>query len=323
MNSTEDRTRVLDHIAARAFPDNIDLWPAVHARSRRQTRVWLAPLAAALVVATAAGLFAWWSQPESVSAETIFDRAQGMAAGATSVQSYHLRMTRQSPAKGVGVTTASEVWYDGQDHQRTEQRTIDAHGALVSSQDVVFNGPDTWSAETNSGQTRVIHTAGTNWTRPADDPSSQGDMADVLARYGAKGCSTVQRRAGEATVAGQQTYVIDVTPGAGGCVTASPEPAHLSGQVQRSEPGVSGLTVWVDTRSFLPLRLEVRDTRGNVVDRSQVTQVEYNVAIPPSTFQYTPPAGVTVATFSGGDGADVKRALYGPPPDKSARPETP
>lgn len=64
----------------------------------------------------------------------------------------------------------------------------------------------------------------------------------------------------------------------------------------------SQLTIWVDKRSFLPLRMEVRDSRGVIVDRSDVTSVEYDVSIPAATFAYAPPAGVTVASFTGGDG---------------------
>ena len=69
------------------------------------------------------------------------------------------------------------------------------------------------------------------------------------------------------------------------------------------------LTIWVDKRSFLPLRMEVRDSGGVIIDRSEVTSVEYDVSIPSGTFTYAPPADVSVATFMGGDGADVKRAM--------------
>jgi hypothetical protein len=64
--------------------------------------------------------------------------------------------------------------------------------------------------------------------------------------------------------------------------------------------------------------MEVRDSHGTIVDRSEVTSVEYNVAIPAATFTYVPPAGIPVATFTGGDGADVKRALA-----SDAQPRTP
>jgi hypothetical protein len=69
------------------------------------------------------------------------------------------------------------------------------------------------------------------------------------------------------------------------------------------------LTVWVDKRTFLPLRTEVRDAAGSLRERTEATVVEYDVALPPTTFVFTPPAGVPVFTYSGGSGADVKRSL--------------
>jgi outer membrane lipoprotein-sorting protein len=69
------------------------------------------------------------------------------------------------------------------------------------------------------------------------------------------------------------------------------------------------MTVWVDKRSLLPLKTEIRDGHGLVLDRSEVRRVEYNLAISETTFAYTPPAGVCVATFTGGDGGDVERAM--------------
>jgi hypothetical protein len=79
---------------------------------------------------------------------------------------------------------------------------------------------------------------------------------------------------------------------------------HLVGGTQSNQ-----LTLWVDKRSFLPLRTEVHDATEVVVDHSEVTKVEYNVLMPDSIFAYTPPAGVAIANFTGGDGADVKRLL--------------
>ena len=42
----------------------------------------------------------------------------------------------------------------------------------------------------------------------------------------------------------------------------------------------------------------------------EVTSVEYNVAIPAALFSFSPPPGTAVSTFTGGSGADVKRALF-------------
>jgi outer membrane lipoprotein-sorting protein len=44
------------------------------------------------------------------------------------------------------------------------------------------------------------------------------------------------------------------------------------------------LTVWIDKPSFLPLKMEVRDAAGVVVDRSEVSRVEYNASMPEATF---------------------------------------
>jgi MucB/RseB N-terminal domain len=69
------------------------------------------------------------------------------------------------------------------------------------------------------------------------------------------------------------------------------------------------MQVWVDKETFLPLKTEVKDASGRVLDRSEVTSVEFGVSMPDTLFSYSPPPGVHVSTFTGGDGADVKRAL--------------
>jgi len=334
MHCTEQRTHALQAIAAEAVPETTDLWPAIESRlhhARRRHRLgaspWLAPGAAAvaLVAVLAVGLLVWWTPPEAVSAETILDRAEAMADSPTSVQTYHLLMSHIIPAKAPGLTISSEVWYGGPDRQRTSERTTDASGALVSSQEVVFNGADTWIAHTEHGQTQVVHTIGTTWTRPADDPSSQTSLSDLLSRYGGKGCTAVRREAAEATVAGQATYVVNVAPRIGGCgpstaaspaAVAAPSPAPVrvsgeitSGRIVGRQPLVQ---VWVDMHSFLPLKIEVHDASGAVLDRSEVTHIDYNQPIAAETFTYAPPPGVTVSTFHGGDGAQVKRTLAGP-----------
>ncbi len=120
-------------------------------------------------------------------------------------------------------------------------------------------------------------------------------------------------------MASQATYIVVVAPNPLGCLlawsaangaAARGPVVHVSGEVQGIHLDAVGETrVWVDKSSFLPLKTEVRDTSGTLLERSAVTSVQYNVSIAPSTFSYTPLPGVTVSTFSGGDGADVKREL--------------
>jgi outer membrane lipoprotein-sorting protein len=264
----------------------------------------------------------FWSPADVVSAETILDRAETAASsGAATVSTYHLLMTRTSRDGG---TTLSEIWFAGADRQRTIQQTVAPTGTVLSRQDVVFNGADTWIEDTENGATRVIHTVGTTWTRPAESPSGQPDIAALLRTFGDKTCMAARLEQTRATVAGQETYVINAKPAALGCASistaaisqASPGPAQSQPRVRvNGQPagsvveGPNEMTVWVDKRSFLPLKMEIRDGHGVVVDQSEVTRVEYNVGMPEATFAYTPQAGVPVATFTGGDGADVKRAM--------------
>jgi outer membrane lipoprotein-sorting protein len=333
MLNLDQRSRILSGIAEEAVPDSMDIWPAVRQRAQRahrrsipqgglRARLGLLAAAAVLVALIGVAVVPFWSPADAVSAETILDRAETAASsGAATVSTYHLLMTRTSKEGG---TTLSEVWFGGADRQRTIQQTVAPTGATLSRQDVVFNGADTWIEQTENGATRVIHTVGTTWTRPADTPSDQPDIAAVLRTFGDKTCMAARLEQTRATVAGQETYVITARPAVLGCgtsqaaavVQASPGPAESQPRIRvNGQPagsvveGPNELTVWVDKRSFLPLKMEIRDSHGVVVDQSEVTRVEYNVAISDKTFAYAPPAGVPVATFSGGDGADVKRAM--------------
>jgi hypothetical protein len=185
-------------------------------------------------------------------------------------------------------------------------------------QDVIFNGPETWIVTSENGQTRAMHIIGTTWNKPADEPSARGSLADVLSSYTERQC-VAARLEGSDAVAGQGAYTIVVMPSTaacGACLAASPEPdaprARVSGQLTSGrveDIARPVIRVWVDKQSFLPLKLEVRDGSGALVRRSEVTSTQYYVAIPDSTFTYAAPARVTVATFNGGEGTDVERAL--------------
>jgi outer membrane lipoprotein-sorting protein len=281
---------------------------------RRHSRSWTlsAAVAAGLVAILALSGLPWWTAPEAVNAETILDRAETAASGgALSVSTYHLLMMRT--AKDAESIT-SEVWFAGPDRQRTIQQTSGPNGVVDSRQDVVFNGPDTWIEQTQDQHTRVVHTTGTTWTKPAESPTADANLTDLLRTYRDKSCMAVQLEQSEASVAGQATYVIVASQKSVRCDLAGGQ----SGIRVNGQPAgglllnPARLTVWVDKRSFLPLKTEVRDAQGVLVDRSEATSVQYNVSIPDSTFVYTPQAGVQVAIFSGDDGADVKRQLNGP-----------
>jgi outer membrane lipoprotein-sorting protein len=284
---------------------SVNLWLGVRDRAERpaparrllgrhgRTRVAAAALLLA-VIAGGAYLSLTGSQP--ASAEAILTRARAAersesAGGVT----YHLVRNETSTLKG-NLTIRSEVWFAGADRQRSETKRIDANGAAAGGGIALFNGNEAWivSDDPQFGL-HIAHTFGTNWTRPGDAPSNVGSLTEFLAAYEQqKPCVTVQT-AGEASVAGRRAYVLKMQykGPADGCKAAAET------------------TTWLDTETFLPLKTEIRDGSGNVIDRTEVTSVQFGTNIPSSTFTYAPPAGANVTTVNGGDGADVKRAMFG------------
>jgi outer membrane lipoprotein-sorting protein len=340
----QDKIDVLSRRAAEAISDDRDLWPeilnqidpksirrSVDGDRGRPRGWWKRPIvgvatAAALVVAIGVSS-PLWSQPQPASAQAILDRAEATVNDASvAVTTYHLRLTRHVPAKQ-NATLSVEMWYGGKDRQRSDQTVVDGTGATASIDEVVFNGAQTWIAETRGGMTQVIHTTGTTWTQPVEDPTKLTSLADVLRQYaGDRTCLRADKN-GEDTVANRATYVIALHSDPTLCATKGGSVAGGSsgkvGQPNLSDSSVAQMTVWVDKQSFLPLRTEVRNASGTLLDSSEVTSVEYNTAIPDATFTYTPPSGATVRNFTGGNGADVKRAMFegqSPAPAKSPKP---
>ena len=187
--------------------------------------------------------------------------------------------------------------------------------------EVILNGNQAWMISTENGQTRVVHTTGTTWNDPLQAPVPQTSVGDLLRQYASrKGCMGATL-GGQTSVAGRPTYVIDLQFRPNSCPSAGPTPAPdnpkaaLGGKPAAGQDSqVDHMTVWVDSQTYLPLKTEVRNAANALLDRSEVTSVNYNVTIPDSTFTYETPAGAVVSNFTGGTGADVKQALSGSPP---------
>jgi hypothetical protein len=141
------------------------------------------------------------------------------------------------------------MWFGGADRQSSVEETLDASGATLATQEVVFDGPQTWIATTKDGQTQVVHTTGTTWTKPADDPSPESNLTDVLAKYSQnKQCMTAQLQ-GEATTAGRASYLINVTPRPGVCAASIAVGGYQAGQTRQVTSGgryVGRMQVWLD-----------------------------------------------------------------------------
>ena len=325
------KTEALRQIAEEAVPDNLDLWPQVRARVKldvarrpaRQRRL-VGAMVGVLLLALSAGALSLWGSATAVSAESILDQAQATAASPkATVRTYHLQMVQVVPGKD-NATVHTEIWFGGPERQRSRSEIKDKNGASLGTSEVVFNHADVWLVNSDLRQTPFVHTIGTTWNEPAEDPARQNSLTDVLAKYSSPKSCMDARLQGEGTVAGQATYVMVVTPKPEGCTmglgdpkadakaraAASEKAGATANEVRRSPDSQLGqMLVWVDKQSFLPLRTEVRNPAGDVLDRSEVTSVEYNVDIPDSIFSYTPPPGARVFEYHGGTGADVKAAL--------------
>jgi len=83
------------------------------------------------------------------------------------------------------------------------------------------------------------------------------------------------KRTGEATIAGRPVFVIENDFST--CLPAD-APSELKGRHVR----------WVDQKTFLPLKMEMYDQGGKLVDRYEVTSIEYDVEIPAKTFTELP-----------------------------------
>src|SRR5262245_8495751 len=116
------------------------------------------------------------------------------------VRAYHMRVVRQTfGEKAPNVTITAELWFAGAGRRRSTEQERDAAGAVVSSQDVLFDGPETWIANRDPRQRFVVHTTGTTWTQPVQDANRSASLADALARYSS--ATTRSGRAGGRAVA--------------------------------------------------------------------------------------------------------------------------
>ena len=81
---------------------------------------------------------------------------------------------------------------------------------------------------------------------------------------------------------------------------AKPPAAESSKQIQEDrtlkvEKAMKQFVIWVDKETYLPLKTTMLTQSDEVIDESETTRKEYDIAVPDSVFTYTPPAGATVS----------------------------
>lgn len=225
------------------------------------------------------------------------------------------------------VEVTTEQWFVAPDRMRTESRTQDANGKTVIS-GMMSNGSDfkhyitegatdsfmisvfmapigakpvgevhvdrdvrevrnapspvpegEWTAGAPTAGVRVAPPKGAGaedngfaiaWATKRSDGGDVKEDVFVVAEACAE-----PKRTGEATIAGRPVFVVENDFSA--CLPAD-APPEMKGRHVR----------WVDQKTFLPLKMTMFDQSGNLVDRYEVTSIEYDVEIPAKTFTDLP-----------------------------------
>lgn len=276
--------------------DSVDLWPVVHLRaahSRRRTRFggWQLAVAAAIVAVLVMPGYSWLMTASEANAAEILGSAAAATAGAPGgrVSTYHLRATRTAlESRGQPNTTQLEVWFGGNGHFREEIHDPD-HKTVVAT-----DGGQAWVSLTTPTGSYAARSVDLSTERSLVAPG-YADLAQLLAGLSRKACGTATHT-GDGTVAGRPAYVISVT---GQCVD---DKRRINAPAQT--PPVAS-TFWIDKETYLPLRSEEKTANGTV--RYEVSLVEYNVALAPALFQFSPTSGARVFERA----QDLKTAVAG------------
>lgn len=267
-------------------------------------RRWsLAGIAAAAVAVLAVATFFVASRPESVSAEEIVRRAQEaidspIAAGIKSFVSVERTASRPGNPRMnayAGYTGDEEIrsetkrWYEAPNRWRMEGSgtTVDAHGNelpdLGWSWISVSDGKDVRRYDARTGIVTVralgVSTSGKTDSYGGESTLGQGTV-DPLKALQVSNPNVRPMLQGDETVAGRKAYVLAFPP-----ETRSASAPEMNGP----------RTVWVDKESYFVLKIiQYGGTDGTLLSTMEVTGIEYNTAIDPALFRFTPPAGAKV-----------------------------
>jgi outer membrane lipoprotein-sorting protein len=250
-------------------------------------------------IAIGVSLYALASRTSRVSAQEIIEKAYAAATLPSTgrVQSFVLTETQRSvPANqrlnalgGLNgdeqIVNETKRWYEAPNRWRVEfqQTILAADGSEISHSNSVevSDGIGIWSYDP------VQNTVVVNPYDPAvigkDGVSLFGQNTGVLNDLLQQAATCFDPKVtGSASVAGRETYVIDLGP------TKCPS---------ASAPEMNGrLVLWVDQETFFVLKQEQYSTDGTqVIMTSEVSQVQYNAALDPSLFTFVPPAGAGIS----------------------------
>lgn len=138
------------------------------------------------------------------------------------------------------------------------------------------SGPSEGTTFVSNGSTFWMYNETRNTARRLQYGTALQNLTQAFQNLSAQYTADYQ---GEATVSGQETYVVSVQP-----------PNESLGDV------VSNQTVWLDQDNWFPVQTQVTTTVGNQTSTSTITysNLTYDASIPTDRFTFEPPANATV-----------------------------
>lgn len=239
----------------------------------------------------------------TVSAQEIIDRSIAAASGqGAALGSYHMVIEYDY---GDGTPKmVSETWRDGESRWRTESRSIGTNGPALFG--AASDGTWWWLYGTENSVTRASR---------GDASMLQGSISMVL-DFGTQSFDAV---VGNLLMAGCQEATLDGVGTALGrsvhVVRIEPTGAPCEGGKLLNESTVA----WIDTETFMLLRVERTNHDSGQVGITNVTLFETSTP-EPSTFVYQAPEGVAV--IAAADYSGMKNAISGPPEELVQEPPT-
>jgi len=299
-------------------------------RNRHGRSISAVVIAAILLMAVSIGLLLLPRRMPQESAQQVLQRVAAVNVNDLGVQTWHLRIesdiydTPSTPAKRPIVIT-SEWWAASPNRWRVDFRVSAppflAHTDQLSGS--VSDGMTEWSYSPTpsgyevqigalppgatapplktislpSGDLRAGQAVGGGNTAPATPTSGQAFLA----------CYPRATLNGTATVAGRETYVIDLGPDV--CSPGTRTVAGTTVPQPTVPPGQQGRqTVWVDKQWSVLLKLENRNPDGSLRIHTEATIFAVNQSVADGVFVFAPPPEVT-----GAHTADLRPQPYRPP----------
>lgn len=242
--------------------------------------------AAALAVAAAAVLLivpsAVGNGSMPVSAQEVVQRAASVAGtpGSIGLQGYHVVSHSRAGEGAAAWASVTESWYDGEGRTRTESNWAKP-GTPPTFLGQATDGARSWLYADVQGSWRVAEGPADMVGPSPAGPVGASGVADLLNFYTGGTCSRATLADSE-TLLGRTVYRIEVHS----------TPATCVGEKADAWRG-QGSTIWVDSATFVTLKLERRDDAGNVGYQYEVTTFDVGT-IDDAVFTYKAPAHVDV-----------------------------